>query len=101
MKPSRMLSTTTYMFIEVANHYQLLWNFPNYMDVKDGDHTTTFCHIAVGSEFYKYKGNISILCLPLLNYRFIVIYRCENTINIYYLLLIFRVNLLYNFYVNW
>ena len=54
--------------------FYTLWNFPNCCSAMDGKHII-FCPSKIGSEFYNYKKDYSVILLAIVdaNYKFIYI----------------------------
>lgn len=67
------MPATTEEWLQVAQQYEVLWNFPNCLGAMDGKHVVLQAPINSGSEFYNYKSQFSIVLFALCdaNYNFI------------------------------
>ena len=69
------ISKTEQEWLEVAKHYQALWNFPHSMGAIDGKHVVLLCPRNSASEYINYKNAFSIVLFALVdaNYNFMFV----------------------------
>ena len=62
-------------WIEIANEYNLKWNFPYCVGAIDGKHVVIQAPPSSGSQYFNYKGSHSIVLLAVVNanYEFVLI----------------------------
>ncbi|KAK5650048.1 hypothetical protein RI129_001077 [Pyrocoelia pectoralis] len=65
---------TTSEWLNVANDFNQLWNFPNGIAAMDGKHVTFRAPSTAGSMFYNYKGQHSIVLLALVDAHYNFLY---------------------------
>lgn len=73
LTPIEMPLPTTRMWLEQAQLFQELWQFPNCISAIDGKHVIIVAPRRSGSMFHNYKGTKSIVLLAIVgaDYRFV------------------------------
>jgi hypothetical protein len=58
-------------WIKIANDFNEIWNFPNCVAI-DGKHISIICPPGAGSEYYNYKGCLSLNVVSILCFIFML-----------------------------
>ena len=75
LQPLHMTVPNKEKFLEIAQEFYNVWNFPHVLGAIDGKHVKVKCPDNSGSMFFNYKGHFSIVLQGIVDakYRFVFI----------------------------
>ncbi|KAG8235858.1 hypothetical protein J437_LFUL013942 [Ladona fulva] len=75
LRPCGTLPKNEDEWLNIAQQYQNVWNFPNCLGAIDGKHIILQCPMNTCTEFFNYKGTFSVVLLAVVDahYRFIFV----------------------------
>lgn len=68
------MPTTEAEWVKIAEHFEIMWNFPNCLGAFDGKHVVIQCPRNSGTDFFNYKGTFSVVLLALVDARYCFTY---------------------------